>query len=581
MEKLREEAHAMERLSHKHILKLVGTYTVRRNELYILLYPVAVCDLSRFLDDVDDIRTGTCADQEDAYLRLGALELTGVGTIEDLPLLRSPSQQPNAVPRTATALGFLQQTLGCITEAVTYVHGQGIRHRDLKPKNILLSPGRVYLADFGIARDVRETDDSITCTRQGTLSWLAPEVHDEEDHHMSPADVWSLGFIFLNVATILYSQSLDEFEKIMKEREWDRKYEMLKKYLLDLGTKATMAALENHDEPSFNVKHLVGLIDLMLKRKPEERPTTRQVNERLCELGGLDQIYHLSCCHKKNDYLSKVIRKFIKSLILHLLIGHLDNKFKSVCEGNANSAATIAQLRVEKIEKQKRIDELELSNSTWQTRIDKERKHAGDQYKVLQEKYNREVEIRKGLEETLRAMEARSKNRPRSQNRGRGRGYGFLHLTGNTHPMPNANGKQQQNQNLGLDTAVGNFQRRTSRVPLPIRPSTPIQIRPTMNRDPGSSSSTLISSVHSTFSQRSERTNESASSVTSSTIRSTSPGSPTTARPTVSPVMDMKPPSSPTLTTGKVNARVETKGVNHVTKPSWASLVARSTSNMI
>ncbi len=319
MEKLREEAHAMERLAHKHILKLVGTYTVRRNELYILLYPVAVCDLSKFLEDIDDIRTGTCADQEDAFARLGALGLKDIGIIDDLALLRSLSQQLNSVPRTATALGFLQQILGCITEALAYVHEQRIRHRDLKPKNILLSPGRVYLADFGIARDVRETDDSITCTRQGTLSWLAPEVHDEEDHHMSPADVWSLGFIFLNVAAILYSQSLDEFDKIMRERHWDLKYEMLRKYLLDLRTKATSAALENHEDPSFNVKHLVGLIDSMLKRKPQERPTTHQVNERLFELGGLDQNYHLSCCHKKNEYLSRVIRKFSNYFIVQLL----------------------------------------------------------------------------------------------------------------------------------------------------------------------------------------------------------------------------------------------------------------------
>jgi serine/threonine protein kinase len=575
MEKLREEAHAMERLAHKHILKLVGTYTVRRNELYILLYPVAVCDLSKLLEDIDDIRTGACADQ-DALERLKALGLKDTGTIEDLALLRSVSQPPNAVPRTATALGFLQQILGCITEALAYVHEQRIRHRDLKPKNILLSPGRVYLADFGIARDVRETDDSITCTRQGTLSWLAPEVHDEEDHHMSPADVWSLGFIFLNVAAILYSQSLDEFENIMRERDWDVKYDMLRNYLLDLRTKAMAATLENHEDPSFNVKHLVGLIDNMLKRKPQERLTTRQVNESLFELGGLDQIYHLPCCHKKNEYLSKVIRRFSNSLIVQLLTGLLDNKFKTICESNASSAATIARLQTENHEKQKRIDELELSQSTWETRIDKERKHAGDQYKALQEKYNREVEMRKGLEETLRTIEARSKNRPRS--RGRGRGYGLLHPTGNTHPIPNLNGKQPQN--IGHDTAVGNFQRRTSRVPLPTRPTTPI--RPAMSRDPGSSSSTLISSVHSIFSERSERTNESASSVASSTIRSNSPGSPTTARPVISPATGISaPPTSPALTNGKVNSHVNARGPNHVTKPSWASLVARSTSNVV
>lgn len=364
MEKLREEAHAMERLAHKHILKLVGTYTVKRNELYILLYPVAVCDLSKFIEDIDEFRSGTSADQEDTFLRLAGLGLKEVGTIADLAVLRNSSQQPNAVPRTATALGFLQQTLGCITEAVAYVHGQKIRHRDLKPKNILLSPGRVYLADFGIARDVKETEDSITCTRQGTASWLAPEVDDAEDHRMSRADVWSLGFIFLNVAAVLYSQSLEEFEIIMKERDWDRKYELLRTYLIDLRRNATAAALENHEDPSFNAKNLIGLIESMLKYKPEERPTAVQVNERLSELGGLDQIYHLSCCHKKNDYLSKVISELRNLLVIPVLTCNLDNKFKSVCENNATSTVTIARLQAAATEKQKRIDELELSNST-------------------------------------------------------------------------------------------------------------------------------------------------------------------------------------------------------------------------
>jgi serine/threonine protein kinase len=311
VEKLREEANAMERLAHKHILKLVGTYTLKRSDLYILLYPAAVCDLSRFLEDVDDIRTGSYSDREDALKRLNALGLKDIGSIEDLAQLGSAPQPAVAVSRTATALGFLQQTLGCITEALAYVHEKDIRHRDLKPKNILLSPGRVYLADFGIARDVRESEDSITSGRCGTPSWIAPEVHDEQDHHMSPADVWSLGCIFLNVATILYGETLEQYDKIMKEKDWTKKYELLPKYLLHLRTRATAAALENHEEPTFNPKHLISLIDDMLRFNPDERPTASAVNERLSELGGLEQIYHLSCCHKNSIRISQVISKYL------------------------------------------------------------------------------------------------------------------------------------------------------------------------------------------------------------------------------------------------------------------------------
>jgi serine/threonine protein kinase len=302
VEKLREEANAMERLVHKHILRLVGTYTFKHNNLFLLLYPAAVCDLSRFLEDVDDMRSGTYADREDAMSRIQALGLKDISTIE---VLASIGKQTTP----GTAVGFLQQILGCITEALGYVHAQNIRHRDLKPKNILLSPGRVYLADFGIARDIRENEDSITSGRCGTPYWIAPEVHDEMEHHMAPTDVWSLGCIFLNVATVLYSENLDKYDSIMKERDWQKKYELLPKYLNHLKTKAMAAALDDHENPNFNTKHIVGLIDKMLKYDPDERPTAIEVNERLSELGGLDQIYHLSCCHKKNAYVSEVISK--------------------------------------------------------------------------------------------------------------------------------------------------------------------------------------------------------------------------------------------------------------------------------
>lgn len=305
----------MERLAHRHILKLIGTYTYKpRNELYLLLYPVAVCDLSKFLEDIDDLRIGACPDEEDAFKRLHALGLKHIGAIEDLRLLRAGPLPSTNDPRTATAVGFLQQILGCITEALMYVHDQDVRHRDLKPKNILLSPGRVYLADFGIARDVRDFEDTMTNGRCGTLAWIPKEVQEEDDYRLSKADVWSLGCIFLNIATIIYGQTMEEFDNIMKEEAWNVKLDLLPSYLQDLRKKARAANLENHDEPTFNVKHVMELINSMLDSDPEKRPSVKQVNERLLELGGLDQIYHLPCCHKKNEVLSEAISKSLELL---------------------------------------------------------------------------------------------------------------------------------------------------------------------------------------------------------------------------------------------------------------------------
>jgi len=60
--------------------------------------------------------------------------------------------------------------------ALATTHRSGVIHRDVKPGNIFLRPDRAVLADFGIARDVAESDTPLTeDSSPGTPAYMAPE----------------------------------------------------------------------------------------------------------------------------------------------------------------------------------------------------------------------------------------------------------------------------------------------------------------------------------------------------------------------------------------------------------------------
>ncbi|MEM7204049.1 MAG: serine/threonine-protein kinase [Planctomycetota bacterium] len=93
-----------------------------------------------------------------------------------------------------------------ICDALQYAHDVGVVHRDIKPENILIDQdGRARIADFGLAKMLRDEAASIGLTRSdqvvGTLHYMAPEQMGgaaQVDHR---ADLYSLGVLLYEMLT--------------------------------------------------------------------------------------------------------------------------------------------------------------------------------------------------------------------------------------------------------------------------------------------------------------------------------------------------------------------------------------------
>lgn len=100
-------------------------------------------------------------------------------------------------------LSLMRSFFGCLVNAMQYLHDARIRHRDIKPQNIIVKGERVFITDFGIAHNWENlTRGTTTADSSKTLIYAAPEVVRVEPRNDS-ADIWSLGCVFLEMATVL------------------------------------------------------------------------------------------------------------------------------------------------------------------------------------------------------------------------------------------------------------------------------------------------------------------------------------------------------------------------------------------
>ena len=91
-----------------------------------------------------------------------------------------------------------------MADALAHAHQRGLIHRDVKPKNIILTPhGVAKLTDLGLARatDDKEAAESEAGKAYGTPYYISPEqIRGDVDIDFR-ADIYSLGATLYHLVT--------------------------------------------------------------------------------------------------------------------------------------------------------------------------------------------------------------------------------------------------------------------------------------------------------------------------------------------------------------------------------------------
>ncbi len=291
---LKVETERLRNLRHNHVVQLVKTY--QRGRVYaMILKPAATTDLERLI-------------------------------------LRYPGNKFDTTYqcRTREWVGpILMYAFGCLSEGLAYIHSHNIRHKDIKPANILYERAfdnqgpRLLWADFGLAYDFSATGNSKTrTTRVYSQRYAAPEIvasgtklvpertanvrpdldriveggeeivvdaeiesefrETEENGHGRMTDIFSLGCVFLELLACLLNEKLPMDRKDAEDpkqppRNTEHLPQEVKMFSQHLPKLTRWAQRHIESDIDRKLKPLLGLAIKMISPQPKDRPRVADV----------------------------------------------------------------------------------------------------------------------------------------------------------------------------------------------------------------------------------------------------------------------------------------------------------------
>ncbi|KAL3284790.1 hypothetical protein HHI36_018932 [Cryptolaemus montrouzieri] len=168
---------------------------------------------------------------------------------------------------------------------LSYLHGMGKMHRDIKGANILLTEsGDVKLADFGVSAQITATINKRK-SFIGTPYWMAPEVAavERKGGYNQLCDIWAIGITAIELA---------ELQPPMFDLHPMRALFLMSKS----GFKPPTLKDKDKWSPTFH-----NFVKVALTKNPKKRPTAEKLLQHAIFQGEMSRRLAIELLHKVNN----------------------------------------------------------------------------------------------------------------------------------------------------------------------------------------------------------------------------------------------------------------------------------------